>query len=442
MVKITFQSAQQLFHSRNYAEAYQQFCRLVEQRLQPAFCSFMAGKCMSLGDNDTEAFALYEQALSFDDSNAFINREVERFHLAHSRIDPSKKILWHFFPNTTNIGDSGSAAGIRALFRSVSDTFSFYSLSCRNDSLKSLQSSAPRAHGIIIGGGGLFFRQPTASGWYFPLTATELTALDIPAVTYATGLNQEFSSEAAWQLDKNFLNILVRYHNAFTLKSVRDVWSRKMLTEAGVSDLHLVPCPSAFLPPLAWYNLTIDKTIPVIGISITDRSLAPSQRLKLLDSFFNFARWLTKNKSLPLFIMHDSADDMHLAKQVSENGFNCIIANTAREAVSLYERCSIVIGMRGHSLILAAGQCVPVLAISYNKKVDAFMELLEMQNYSLNQNLITDDMTLIRAFENILANSDMIRKHLTMKRDQFYTLNQTYCNAIINVITREQLPLS
>lgn len=400
----------------------------------------MAGKCLSSCGNDTGASTLYEQALSFDDSNAFINREIERFRHTQNQIDPSKKILWHYFPNTTNIGDSGSAAGVRALLRSVSDTFTFYSLSCRQDNLVTLQANAPQAHGIIIGGGGLFFRQPTASGWYFPLSESELGALGLPAITYATGLNQEFSSETAWQLDQSFITAVARYHNAFSLKSVRDLWSRKMLIDAGVSDLHLVPCPSAFLPPLPWYSLTIDKAIPVVGISITDRSLTPSQRTKLLDSFFSFARWLTKNKYLPLFIMHDSADDMHLAKQLTQNHFNCIIVNTAREAISLYQRCIVVIGMRGHSLILASGQCVPLLAISYNKKIDAFMELLEMEKYSINQNMVNDNSILIRAFENVCADRETIIKNLTIKKDQFYALNRTYCNAIIKVIGSYQSP--
>ena len=134
--------------------------------------------------------------------------------------------------------------------------------------------------------------------------------------------------------------------------------------------------------------------------------------------------------------MQDTADDIALAKIITENNFNCILPNTAREAVSIYNQCTYVIGMRGHSLILASGQQVPILGIPYNKKVDAFMEMLDLQNYCLNQNEITECSILIKNFKRLIANKDDVIAVLQNKREVFYRSNIEYCKKAISLISK------
>ena len=436
MTDTTFNSANNLFDQKKYSEAFDQFCSLANKKDNPAFCSFMAGKCLSLSGKNPDAFSYYQKAVEYDDSNAFINREIERFIIDQKLIKPNKHIIWHYFPNTTNIGDSGAAAGIRSLFHSLTDDFFFFTLSCRKDTFDVLKRYQLKASGMIIGGGGLFFKQPLASGWYFPLSFSEINILEIPIIPYAIGFNKEYSDSQIWNLEQNFINNIANFHQRFSLKSVRDYWSKNILEKTGVHDLYVVPCPSAFLKPLPWHNMSIDTSKEIVGLSITDRSLQKDQKVKFFSVFFKFAKWLVQNGFSPLFIMQDTADDIALAKIITENNFNCILPNTAREAVSIYNQCTYVIGMRGHSLILASGQQVPILGISYNKKVDAFMEMIDLQNYCLNQNEITECSILIKNFKRLIANKDDVIAVLQNKREVFYRSNIEYCKKAISLISK------
>ncbi len=394
----------------------------------------MAGKCLSLSDKNSDAYLYFQKAMEYDDSNAFINREIERFIITHKLIDPNKQIIYHYFPNTTNIGDSGAAAGIRALFQSLTDDFIFFTLSCRKDTIDVLKTYEIEPSGMLIGGGGLFFRQPLPSGWYFPLSLSQLADLKIPIITYAIGFNKEYTNDEIWNLDNVFINEIAKFHQEFSAKSVRDYWSKNTLESAGVSDLHLVPCPSAFLKPLPWFKMSLDKSKEIVGLSITGRSLRKDQETKLITAFFDFAKWLSRQNFFPLFVLQDTAEDISLAKLINENNIPCILPNTAREAVSVYSQCNYVVGMRGHSLILAAGQIVPILGISYNKKVDAFMEMLDMQNYCINQNDIIEGSALIDNFEKLTADKDTVITTLKNKREIFYKNNVDYCRKAVSIL--------
>jgi len=430
--EITFKSANALFSQKKYDEAVDQFRCLIDNNENPAFCSFLAGKCFDLLKQPEQAIPFFKKAVAYDDSNAVINREVERFFAANRLIPADKKIIWHYFPNTTNIGDSGSAAGIRSMLEG--ENLFFFTLSCRNDTMDVLKSYDTRASAVIIGGGGLFFRQPLASGWYFPLSYQEMTGLHVPVITYAVGLNREFSDDGVWNLDEAFIGRIAQFHKGFALKSVRDLWTKTSLEKAGVHDLSLVPCPSAFLKPLPWFNVGIDESSTIVGISITDRSFNNEGKSKLAAVFIAFARWLSQNNFFPLFILQDSADDLPLAKLIRQNSFPCILPNTAREAVSVYKKCSFVIGMRGHSLIIAAGQGIPVLGIAYNEKISAFMDLLDMQDYCINQNDIVGCGDLIKQFERLSSGKNELMSRLKLKRELFYTMNLHYTEKVVKVL--------
>ncbi len=437
MAAITIQTANSLFQERRYKQAFEQFCLLVEKMENPAFSSFMAGKCLEEMGEITHAADWYTKAVEYDDSNALINREIERFQIRNNLTPPDRKYLLHYFPNTTNIGDSGSAAGIRALFHSLMDCFFFCTLSCRTDTLAQLKALPLSVSGIVIGGGGLYFKQPLASGWYFPLSSTELEELSLPTVTYAIGFNSEYSDNEVWQLDNTFLKHVADFQRYISLKSARDLWTINILEEYGNRDISLVPCPSAFLEPLSWYKPNIPASKNIIGLSITCRSCREGLHSGLITAFTDFAGWLLHHDFFPLFILHDSADDLPLAEHITAKGFTCIIPHTAREAITIYDSCYGAIGMRGHSLIFAAGRCVPFIGVSYNTKVDAFMETINLREYCLNQNDVTEKIVLINAFEKLLVRRDAIATHLKKKRELSLNYNRTFCKKAVEIFLKE-----
>ncbi len=432
---ITFDTANDYFLQNDFLSALKQYRYLSQTKYNSAFSTFMVGKCLHSLGNITEAYHHYQKAKAIDDSNPLINREIEQFIIENNFLDETALVICHFFPYTPNIGDSGSAAGIRYLLQLATKRKIFFiSLSCRNTSIEKLNQLAKQVSGYVIGGGGLFFNQPSASGWYFPLTLTDITHLQSPVITYAPGFNKEYTNQKIWNLDQPFLSKLASFHQHFSLKSVRDLWSKKLLEQEGVTDLHLTPCPSAYLKPLSWYSVPQAENKKIIGIALTSRALPVKYLNQFLENILAFANWLKNNEFYPLFIFHDSADDLTLINPIKSRNYVCIIPQTSREAVTIYNHCFAVVGMRGHSLILAAGQNVPLLAISYNQKIDAFMELLELPHFCLSQEVIFHDHDLITKFKELLVDRDLVIDHLKNKNQIFYQANKDYCKKILKTL--------
>ena len=66
---------------------------------------------------------------------------------------------------------------------------------------------------------------------------------------------------------------------------------------------------------------------------------------------------------------------------------------TYLEMMTQMKELDLVIGMRLHALVFAAVLNIPMLAMSYDPKVSAFMELIGQKEYLLNMNDITKDVS-------------------------------------------------
>ena len=97
-----------------------------------------------------------------------------------------------------------------------------------------------------------------------------------------------------------------------------------------------------------------------------------------------------------------SEKDLPLAKALASTAFieRIIIEGnlTSREAIKL-GGADLLIGMRLHALILAAICGVPFVALPYDPKVNAFLDLVEIDNYIMPEEL---------TFQNLLANLKVV----------------------------------
>lgn len=81
---------------------------------------------------------------------------------------------------------------------------------------------------------------------------------------------------------------------------------------------------------------------------------------------------------IPMHFPEDIAAAREVMKQMKENAFLLKENYTPSETLSIYKAVDMVIGMRLHSLIMAAVLEKPLAAISYDPKVNRFMNLLEI----------------------------------------------------------------
>ena len=173
-----------------------------------------------------------------------------------------------------------------------------------------------------------------------------------------------------------------------------------------------------------------------VGITITDLLWHPvySQQLNLeahiKDTFQNFVGMLIKQKYGIVFIpqLYGNGNDTQLMKSfcVSEACFIIPDDNVKYDAYFqqyLISKLYAVIGMRYHSNIFSAKMGTPFISISYEQKMQGFMNKINLEKYCI----AIDDLSfkiLQDKFEVLCAEYDkyrekLLKEHMNMKRESY-----------------------
>lgn len=176
-----------------------------------------------------------------------------------------------------------------------------------------------------------------------------------------------------------------------TYISVRDEQSRELLQSMGLGqkNIEVVPDPvmGLSLPEDHEGAKTVNtpESLPVVGISVRYWE----QDRKELDVL---AEALIKaNREVPIHLsflpFHSPTDNEasryimdKLGQEISQHGGMMTICEDAlhpQQMLRQVGQCDVLIGMRLHSLIYAAGRRVPLIGISYDPKIDHFLSRID-----------------------------------------------------------------
>jgi len=114
----------------------------------------------------------------------------------------------------------------------------------------------------------------------------------------------------------------------------------------------------------------------IMGISVRPWKTAEANFIALAEACDNLALQGWQIVFIPMHFPEDIQASREVAKHMKEKAFLLKENYTPSEALSIYKAADMVIGMRLHSLIMAAVVEKPLVAISYDPKVDRFMGLL------------------------------------------------------------------
>lgn len=148
-------------------------------------------------------------------------------------------------------------------------------------------------------------------------------------------------------------------------------------------------------------------SLPVIGISV--RYWNPDR--KELKAVAEGLRTLAEQRAVHLrFLPFHQPDDLEASQfianalgDISQNGSKISFYLDEKQPQDmLYEvsRCDLILGMRLHSLIYAANQCVPLLGISYDPKIDHFLKRLDSRPVGTSE--LLDAETLKHQLQHLL----------------------------------------
>lgn len=228
------------------------------------------------------------------------------------------------------------------------------------------ESAIKRADLVILGGGGLFV---DSESWKAPVIwgaqAKACSKIGTPYICYG----QSVGPLKYWL--SRFITRRV-FKNAKAIH-VRDSQSAKYLKKLGVSGV-IVGSDPAF----SWLA-TKKKRVKrnnALAISIRTWSKRTSEIWEpLLEEVKRFAK---KRKLKPILIAMDLRNKKEI-ESMKKTGLELFEAPSASFAFEGMQRAKMTIAMRLHAGIFALAAGVPLISISYSKKVESLMRTLEIK---------------------------------------------------------------
>ncbi len=234
-------------------------------------------------------------------------------------------------------------------------------------------------------------------------------------VCYCTGIGP-FRTEASKWMAK----ILI---NNCDLVLMRERDSLALCKEIGVTKEVILTGDAAFINKVSSDARTedvakaigIELNAPLFGINVTnylDQWLAKDERVSSKKGYENIVVASVNNAKAKisggftpvLFSTHPM--DISFAKRVALKTNGKFISNTeylSHDLMGIMKRCSLFIGMRFHSLVLASAVEAPIIGLVYAPKVRSYMRLLECTEYSLELADLTEEKltsTIIKGWQN------------------------------------------
>ncbi|SDS97828.1 polysaccharide pyruvyl transferase CsaB [Paenibacillaceae bacterium GAS479] len=251
--------------------------------------------------------------------------------------------------------------------------------------------------GLISGGGSLL--QDVTGGKTIPYYAGVLKLAQLlgkPTFIYAQGVGPVLNR----RMDGLIRHVMMR--SAYV--SVRDAESAALLGRMGVPHdrIGVVPDPVMGLPlPPAMLGATAGASAaapsaagggsaaaaggaaPVVGVSLRRWRKDGADLARAAEALAELAR--RRPVRLRFLPFHTPAD-AEASREVMERlgklgaGSSAELAAPGDDPQAMLlevSRCDLLVGMRLHALIYAAGQRVPMLGISYDPKIDQFLARLQ-----------------------------------------------------------------
>ncbi|WP_339804544.1 polysaccharide pyruvyl transferase CsaB [Paenibacillus sp. FSL R5-0744] len=177
-----------------------------------------------------------------------------------------------------------------------------------------------------------------------------------------------------------------------TYISVRDEQSRELLLSMGLEqkNVEVVPDPvmGLSLPEdtdVATQSSELSNSLPVIGISVRFWEQDRRELEALVQGLIKVNREVPLHlRFLPFHTPSDNEASRYvmdkLKGSITEHGGQVSICEDAihpQQMLREVGQCDVLIGMRLHSLIYAAGRRVPLIGISYDPKIDHFLDRIQ-----------------------------------------------------------------
>lgn len=245
---------------------------------------------------------------------------------------------------------------------------------------------------LYISGGGTLMQNATSnrSLRYYLMSIRMAHAAGNRVMLYGCGIGPVRGEQSR----KRTAQILNACADMITL---RDDKCGRELQQIGVDkpEVHITADPALLIDPAS--AEATQGMYQQLGMEVSQHYamfvLRPWQNFNgHVQAFAQAAQWLYDTHGLiPVFFAMEPERDLRAIDKVIAQlhcpSLRLCPPDTDAKMLRLFQRMDIVIAMRLHALVFAAGQGVPLLGIVYDPKVDGFLEYLGQKNYLFLQDV-------------------------------------------------------
>lgn len=294
---------------------------------------------------------------------------------------------------------------------------------------------------LLISGGGSLLQDGTSkrSSLYYAYIIHLAKRLGMKIMIYANGLGPLSAG-------------ISRRHAAYAITeadyvSLREGSSLLLARELGVKREMHVSADPAFLieiSPDLWLDyIKVREGIKgkYFILSVKDGNTFDGAKTgrDTLAVMADDIRTLAEKHSLtPIFVpMYPNYDTAITKKLCAAVGRGMVLEGlTAPELCALMKHSELVIGTRLHMLIFAAAMAVPMLGISYDPKIGAFLEYVGQSDRMLDIRSLGDGELLLAA-DSLIADADAVRERLSGVVDELRIKAREDCDAVIRLLNEK-----
>lgn len=267
--------------------------------------------------------------------------------------------------------------------------------------------SAIRNCDVLISGGGSLFQDTTSvrSIWYYLGIIMLAKLFKKPVYVLYQGIgpiNNKFNRFLTRLILNNVKRLVVRDEISLEfLKELEVTKPQSSVTSDAVFMLDKAN-EEKIINTLEKFGVNLESEKPIFGLAL--------RSWKEIDKIEEFARLGDKlveayGAQIVFFALHND-EDYYLAKQIEEKMKNKLYIVSGHflpsEIMTMMGKMDINVGIRLHSLIFSAKMGIPLLGISYDPKIDGFLDMLGMSSVCTYDEINSD--TIFNAIDWIMKN--------------------------------------
>lgn len=268
---------------------------------------------------------------------------------------------------------------------------------------------------ILVSGGGSLLQESTSRQSIFYYLFIYFVAMIFRKKTI-------IFSHGIGPVHRSFSKKLICYvFNKASCISVRDKRSKEELISYGVKSEKIDVTADPVISfkkfgkdkGMALFNAygLFDPSLDTIGFAIKSRRGSDIE-----EEFVEIINKLKKKPCNIVLIPFHYSEDLPLIEKIvkltEHNIININEKHSVEEVFSMIESLDVLVGIRLHALIFSAVSETPLVGITYDPKIDAFLESIHEKAVCSIDNIITG--SVISAIELHLENKEVIKDRLKM----------------------------